>query len=252
MAATIQSLERGLTILTILSRSRHARSLNEISAEFEIDRSSVYRLLGTLVKHGYVIQNGETKKYSLGYRILELAGSIASTLNVEETLRPIMREVCEKTQQNTHCAVRDGEDVVFVGVEMPRDVVTVNISVGTREPAIATALGRAVLAYLPDPERTAFLQAAPFVAYTPASVRDAAALEPILEGVRAERLAVDDEEYREGIVCYAAPVFDHTGAVVCSLGISGHRATMKLHRDEYAAIVRTAGAEASRRFGWSG
>jgi DNA-binding IclR family transcriptional regulator len=248
--STIKSLERGLQVMNILGSSSTALSLNEIADHFEIDRSSVFRLLGTLLKHGYVVQDPSSKHYSLGYKVLELSGTVSGYSNIETILRPIMRQVCTETRQNTHCAVIDGTDVVFIAVELPKDTVTINISVGTREPVTATALGRALLAYMPPEQQARNVEKAEFPPYTAHSIRTSSELYEILAKVKQDGIAFDNEEYKEGIICFAVPVFDHRGALQYSLGISGHKDTILPNYNEYAHMVRAAGIEASRLLGW--
>jgi IclR family transcriptional regulator, KDG regulon repressor len=247
----IKSLERGLMIMDILGRSRGKLSLNEISEHFDLDRASVFRLLTTLIKHGYVAQDLETKRYYLGYKILEHSAAITGYTNIESSLRPIMRRVCAETRQNTHCAALDGREVVFIAVELPRDTVTVHISIGTREPAAATALGRAIIPFLLEREFEQLLSDETLPGYTEKSLRRTEDLRQVLLTVRKTKVAVDDEEYKDGIICFAAPVFDQHGKVICSIGISGHKDSIRPNYDEFAEIIRQAGLEASRQMGWS-
>lgn len=248
--STIKSLERGLLVLGVLGKASSPLSLNEITEHFDMDRSSVFRLLSTLVKHGYVIQDESSKRYSLGYTLLELSRTVQSYHSVETALRPVMRDICEKTKQNTHCGTLDGREVVFLAVELPKDTVTVNISVGTREPAAATALGRALLALLPEKERERISRSVDYLPYTPKAVKGPEELIGILAKAGEEGIAFDNEEYKEGIICFAVPVRNYTGTPVCSLGISGHRDTILPHYETYAAIVKEGGREASAILGW--
>lgn len=252
MAATIQSLERGLAILAILGKSQKALSLNELAAHFTIDRSSVFRLVHTLVRNGFVRQDGETKRYSLGYRMLELSGICGEQFHIEGVLRPIMRRICESTRQNTHLAVLDGHEVVFIAVEQPRDAVTLNLSVGTREPAFCTALGRALLASLGHDRMEILLEGLRLHRYTEKSVVSRAALRKILEDVRRNGLARDEEEFKRGIFCFASPVFNHRREAFCSIGISGPRNIIKPQAARLGKAVKEAAAEASLLLGCPG
>lgn len=246
---TIQSLERGLSILTILAKSARPMSLNEVAAYFSIDRSSVFRLIKTMVKNGFIAQDADTKRYTLGFKILELAGALNDNLRLEESLRPLLQEVCAETRQNTHLAILDEQEVVFVAVEQPRDAITLSISIGTREPATHTALGRALLAFADPAQVDRVLSAAPFTRYTAATVTRPDDLRRILSEIRRDRLAFDNEEYRTGITCFASPVFDHRSRAICSIGISGTRDLILPHREEYARIIRQAGMKASALLG---
>ena len=249
---TIQSLERGLKILDILGQTGKPMLLGEIAAHFPIDRSSVFRLVSTLVKCGYVVQDPSTKKYAIGFRVLALSGAVSSQARLDDLARPVMARIVAQTGQNTHLAILDGADVVFVAVDQPRSSVTLNITVGTREPAWVTALGKALMAFMPAAERRDLLSGIVFQKYTPKSVTTAAELEENLDSVRQDRLAVDDEEYRTGIVCFSAPVFDHLGQAGYAIGISGLRDAIEPHREKYMAIVREAGLELSGQFGFAG
>jgi len=211
-------------------------SLNEITEHFQIDRSSVFRLLGTLLKHGYVKQDVETKKYSLGFKILELSGALSEQIHLESQLHSVIDKVSLATKQNTHLAVLDGSDVVFIAVEQPTTGVTVNIPVGTREPSALTALGRAILPFISEEKQNII-------------IRDLGVpvkkVKSILEKAKEEKIAFDNEEFKKGIICMAAPVFNHRKEIVCSIGISGHAEIMKSGFNEFTQIVKKAGADAS-------
>jgi IclR family transcriptional regulator, KDG regulon repressor len=247
---TIQSLERGLKILDILGAAGKPLLLNEIAAYFSIDRSSVFRLVGTLAKCGYVFQDPGTKRYAIGFRVLALSGAVSRQTRLDDLARPVMADIVARTGQNTHLAILDGADVVFIAVDQPKAAVTLSIRVGTREPAAVTALGKSLIAFMPTEERKTFLSGIEFKAYTPRSVTGRSALEKALAAVRRGRLAMDDEEYRAGIVCFAAPVFDHLKQARYAIGISGLRDAIKPNQDAYGRIVRDAGRHLSAQLGY--
>ena len=223
--------------------------LNEIAEHFSIDRSSVFRLVATLTKNGFVLQNSETKQYSLGYRILELSGSFSNNSYIENLIRPVLKRVVSQTGQNTHLAVMDGLEVIFLAVEQPNDPLTLNISVGNREPSVVTALGRSLLAFLEPALLDELLLNAEFKAYTKKSVRSINGLQKKLKLVRKNRLAIDDEEYRQGIMCIAAPIFNHQSIGQFSIGISGLKDAIKPQTREFGSIIKAAGQEASALLG---
>jgi len=250
LGKTIQSLERGLVILEILGKTKKPLLLNEITEHFSIDRSSVFRLISTLVQNGFVTQNPDTKKYTLGYRILELSGAFSDHSYIEKLIRPIMERVVAETRQNTHLAILDNHEVVFLAVEQPNDPITLNISIGTREPSTATALGKSLLAFHAPEKLDDILSGVTLKKYTPKSITSIPGLKKELGKVRKIRLAVDDEEYRSGIVCFAAPVFNHLGEVQYSIGISGLRDAIKPFTGKFGEIVRLSGIEASEILGY--
>ena len=241
----IQSLDRGLQILIILGKSGAPLSLNDIAAHFDIDRSSVFRLITTLIKNGFVVQDPDNKKYSIGFRVLELAGSFESLTRVDSIIRPVLHCLCGETRQNTHLGILDGNEVVFIAVEQPRDSVSMNLAVGTREPAAPTALGKAIIAFLRPELKKSFLESITLSRYTEKSIMEKKAYLEIIEEVNRGRIAFDDEEYKPGIVCMAAPILNGRKEALFSLGISGPRDMIVPRRDELAELVRKAGIEAS-------
>ncbi|PKL39939.1 MAG: hypothetical protein CVV44_06875 [Spirochaetae bacterium HGW-Spirochaetae-1] len=248
---TIQSLDRGLKILQILGKAERPLSLNEIAESFTIDRSSVFRLIATLVQSDFVRQDRETKKYSLGYRVMELAGAFGEQSRIETIIRPIMQRVCMETKQNTHLAVLDGKDVVFIAVEQPRASLTMHISVGTREPAWVTALGRALISFFDGERLDTFLSGLEIKKFTDTTVTDQTSLKERVLEARRDRIALDNEEYKPGVVCYAAPVLNNRGDVAYSVGISGSRDLIMPHQESYSEIIRNAGLEISSLLGYS-
>lgn len=249
MAQTIQSLDRGLKILDILAKSNKPLSLNEISAHFDIDRSSIFRLLGTLVQNNFVHQNSETKKYMLGFKIMELSGAFGEQTKIETFLRPVLKSVSEKTHQNTHLALLDGLEVVFIAVDQPRQNVSMHISVGTREPAFATALGKILLAFKSDDELKHIMRSVSLKKFTQNTITSQIEYQKHLQEIAHQKYAVDNEEYRKGILCIAVPVFNHRGIVEYSIGISGTREQISPKIKEYISFLKEAGTEASRLLG---
>jgi DNA-binding IclR family transcriptional regulator len=250
MAQTIQSLDRGLKILEILGKSNKPLSLNEISEHFDIDRSSIFRLLGTLIANNFVHQDQETKKYILGFKIMELSGAFGEQTNIEQSLRPVLKSVCEKTHQNSHMALLDGNEVVFIAVEQPKQNLSMHISVGMREPAHATALGKVLLAYKNKQELQLILRALNLKKYTQNTITSTSEYVKHLETIRKNNFALDNEEYRDGVMCIAAPVFNHKGTVEYSIGISGAKEQISRKHKEFANIIIDASRKMSQLLGY--
>ncbi len=248
----IQSLDRGLKILQILGRSSRAMSLNDIARDFEIDRSSVYRLISTLVKNNFVKQEPETKKYRIGFKVLELAGTFNEQTHIDSVLRPIMNRIREETRQNTHLAILDGDEVVFIAVDQPREHISVNIQVGTREPVAPTALGKALISFQQEKVLDDFMANISLQKYTDNSITSRDEYRENIRLVQRTRLAVDNGEFKPGIICFAAPVLNNRNEAQFSIGISGPSDLITPSYEEFGNLVREAGIEASMLLGNAG
>ncbi|MCW2945268.1 MAG: transcriptional regulator, IclR family [Actinoallomurus sp.] len=211
-------LERSLDILELLVRSGSPRRLAEIVDEVGGPKATIHRLLTTLQTRGYVTQEPRTSLYSAGVRCFELGSLWVQNLDLRAVAAPYLSTLNEQTGETIHLAVYDHGDVVYVEKLESRQPVVAKSYVGRRCPATCVATGRALLAFESQEEIEGVLSG-PLPAYTEDSVTDPDALSALLASVRAEGYAVNHGSYREGVGGLAAPIRDHTGRVVASVGI---------------------------------
>lgn len=204
-----------------------------------MSQSTVSRLLGTLESLGFVERDPQTGVYQLGLALVTLAGI---TLNQSEVRRQAMghlsRLAAELGLAANLAILRD--DAVFYlasaeGPQAPR----LYTLIGKRNPLHCTALGKVLMAHLPDEERLALLARLPFHPHTPFTSRTADELQPMLAAVHARGFAVEREELAFGRGCVAAPVRGASGAVVAATSITGPISVLDLdhHEAELGARV---------------
>jgi DNA-binding IclR family transcriptional regulator len=215
--AESMSLHRALDILELLTRATVPVGLTEIARRSSGPKATVHRLLATLQTRGYVTQDPQTGAYTAGVRCFELGSSWAQNLDLRTTAAPVLADLNSRTQETVHLAIYDEGEIVYVDkLESPRPVVA-RSHVGRRCPAFCVATGRALLAFQPHQEVAQVLRR-PLPVFTARTITDPAELGDLLEQVRATGYAVNHESYREGVGGVAAPIRDHTGAVVASVG----------------------------------
>ncbi|TDC46169.1 IclR family transcriptional regulator [Actinomadura sp. KC345] len=211
-------LDRALDILELLVRSGGPRGLTEIVESVGGPKATVHRLLTSLQARGYVTQDPRTARYSAGVRCFELGSMWAYQLDLRSVAAPHLSALNRDTRETVHLAVYDHGDVVYVDkLESPHPIVAKSY-VGRRCPATCVATGRALLAYETREEIASVLDG-PLPAYTRDSITDPEALEAMLARVREQGFAVNHGGYREEVGGLAAPIRDHTGRVVASVGI---------------------------------
>jgi DNA-binding IclR family transcriptional regulator len=211
-------LERGLNILEFLTRVGSGRGMTDIAAEVGGPKATVHRLLATLQARGYVTQDARTSLYSAGVRCFELGSMWAQNLDLRAKAGPCLAELNEVTGETVHLAVYDHGEVVYVEKLESRHPVVAKSFVGRRCPATCVATGRALLAFQPREEIDDVL-ARPLPAYTPLSITDPEELRALLAGVRRDGFGVNQGTYRDEVGGLAAPIRDHTGRVVASVGV---------------------------------
>jgi IclR family pca regulon transcriptional regulator len=238
----VQSLERGLAVILAFSDKHPRLSIGQLAELTGLSRPTVRRLVLTLVRLGYVRDEGRT--FALTPHVLALGYAFTSSLNLSEVAQPRMEEVTEITGHTCSLAALDGEDAVFLLRVPPRRVMRHLLLTGTRLPAFASAIGRVLLAGLPPHEIESFVRQGVFHRLTATTETDPARLRDLLAEAREQGWALVDQEVEEGVRSFAAPIKDNVGGVVAALGMSvpaGSYGVSEIHRDYLPAIIKAAG-----------
>lgn len=230
----VNSVARALDILDCLATHRGEVGVTEISHELGVHKSTVSRMLATMESRGYVSRNGASGKYCLGMRLVELASYRLEQIDLRTQARPFLEELVRATGETAHLAVFDQGKVVYVDkVDTPQTLM-MRSKIGYRVFAHCTALGKAILAALPDELVEQVINEKGLPRFTPNTIVDPLALKEHLRRVRVQGYAIDDEEHEEGIRCAAAAILDHAGRVVGALSVSGP--TLRISRQEVETI----------------
>jgi IclR family acetate operon transcriptional repressor len=244
----VQSLDRGLEILDVLSKSGDAVTVTSIAQILDVDKSTAYRLLVTLQERGYVEQD-EHRRYRLSYKPIQLGMTELNRMELRTRAKPYLRELATATGEVAHFAKLIHDRVVYIErVESPNPV-SVSTGIGADVPVHAAATGKALLAFVPREQMERMIAQNGLKRFTPRTITNVDQLRRHLHEIRQVGYAVDDEELHLGVRCIAAPVFDYQGTVVASIGISGpsHRVTLD-QLDRLTALV----TDASRRLSSAG
>lgn len=241
----IQSLARGLRILTLLSQGQNGMGTTEIANELGVDKSSASRLLHTLARYGFAEQDSDTSRFSLGPQVLALGRHLLNRIPLRDSARPYLHELVDQTGECAHLAILSNGQALYIDQVESTAMLRVESEIGTLSPLHCTALGKVFLAFdgveIPKEMKT----------YTQRTIVDAASLQAQIEQIRRRGFAVDDEEYNYGVRCVAAPVYDHNRQLVGAIGISGPAGRMSLEDIErYGSIVSTTARTLSSRLGY--
>jgi IclR family pca regulon transcriptional regulator len=219
----LQSLARGLSVLSVLGEGgRQGLTLSEAAAATGLPRATARRCLLTAARQGYVA--AEASRFRILPRVLELGYARLGQLTLGQLAQPHLERVARTVHESASMAVLDGDDVRYVARAAAGRIMSVDIMVGTRLPAFATSMGRALLSGLSPAARERFLASAPIKPLTPHTVTDRAALLAILESVAQDGYALVDQELEEGLRSMAVPVRDPSGAAVAAVNVSMHAA----------------------------
>lgn len=219
---SVQSLDRSLDILEVLAGSRNGYGVTEIANLTGLHKSTVHRLLGTLMSRGYVAKDMDNNRYLLGMRVLLLSSAILDRMDLRSVAKPYIEKLCNKTTEVVHLTVLDGNEAVYVDkVEYPEKNVRMNSQIGKRIPIYSTSGGKALLSQLPEDKVDEILRSVEMKKLTPNTITSIEEYKKNLLEVRRNGYAVDEIENEEGIRCIAAPVKDIHGDVVAAVSITG-------------------------------
>ena len=216
--AFVQSFARGLAVLRSFGADAPAQTLTGAAERSGLTRAGARRILLTLQQLGYV--EAEGRLFRLTPRVMELGFAYLSSRPVWHLAQPVMEELVQDIHESSSAAVLDGDDIVYVLRVPAKKIMAISLGPGSRLPAYCTAMGRVLLAGLPETERRARLARVPLVARTARTVTDVDALMALLDGVQREGHALVHGELEEGLVSMAAPIVNRAGRVVAAINVS--------------------------------
>ena len=206
-------------------------------------KGSVHRMLSTLVRTGYLVQDPENSRYALTLKVWRLGAAAVGRLDLQKVARPWLERLVAETDETVHVSVLDeaGRIVYVAKVESPRSI-RVQTQIGQVSPAWCTATGRSLLAF--HPAVADRVLAAPLEPRTARTVTDAKRIRAALREVAVQGYAVTRAENHVEMGGIAAPVRDHSGAVVAAVGIGipVFRMTQELEARCIPSVVRAAAA----------
>ena len=250
-ARTSQSLERGLAILSSFSSGRQLIGTSEIARELGLTRSTAHRYIATLSRLGYLQQDGVTRRYGLGPRVLDLGFTAINSMELRHVAAPQLRRLCDETGHTVNMAILDETDIVYVErVRASRgrqNEIDLDLHVGSRLPAYCTSLGKVLLAYLPPERRDEILDAVLLARRGPNTITSRRELVAELERVRAAGMAVNNEELAYGLRSIAVHVLAASGEAAAWLQAAAD--CLSALRQKTAEPVRSRCRRISRRFG---
>ncbi len=219
------SVNKTFAILEYFTIQKSEWGVTELAKAIGSNKSTVYRFLSDMEVLGILYKNPETEKYSLGLKIFELGNRVQLKSAFVDKTHPALIEVASSIQETVHIAVLKNHQVFYVDkVESPKGL-KISSHIGSFNPAYATALGKVLIAFLPEDQRFrtihAIMKESKPLAFTKNTIVEQKTLLKALEKINEEGFAIDREEFEVGLICVAIPIFNQNNEVVASLSASG-------------------------------
>ena len=209
----------GVKVIRVLAESPTPIGISEISRRSEINKNMVSRILHTLEEENWV-QSDEKSSYSLTLLPFCLASKAVSRNTLVNVGTPLLQKFWKQYGESTYLGILHNDEVLYLAHFDSVQPVRVAGVIGGSYPLYCTAPGKVLLAYSGEEYVRRYLEGRVLKGYTKNTLTDPDALKKELETIRNRGYSIDNEEFGHGIVCMAAPVFDHTREVIGVIGCS--------------------------------
>ena len=232
----VQTLEKALEILCLLSgKSKNTKEgggfgISEISASLNMGKSTVHRILNTLMEYQYVERCENSTRYRLGMGVFKVGNAALAQHTISLADFTPLDELCTAYNEAVNVGVRTKNKVTIIYKCEAEMTLQVKRQIGETEPLHTTAMGKVLICELPEQQVRELFAATEMRLYTAKTISSVESLLPVLQRVRQQGYAMDEEEYCLGLTCLACPVRDYSGKIVAAMSVSGPSVRMTFNR----------------------
>ena len=247
----VQSVERALLLVELLSAENHPLTLTEISKKIGWPKSTVHGLLSTLRAYHYVDQSPNTGQYQLGIKFFELGTQVARNWDIRSIALPYMQRLNTELGEMVQLATEDKGEVLYLEKIDSTHLMRIVSEIGVRLPMHCSGLGKVMLAYKTPSEVKWIITQKGLPQMTKRTITSPQELNRVLKQAKQQGYAIDDREIMDGLCCVAVPIWDGNGQVKYALSVSGFSNTMQGQRlEKTIQLAKQAANEISYAMGY--
>lgn len=222
----IQVADRLFLVLETLADTGSV-TLADLCRRLELNKSTLHRLLSSLIYMGYVKQDGETGKYSLSLKLLGLSNKLLGHMDILDAVRPSLKALAETTGETVHFVQLDGTEAIYIyKEESTQNSVRMVSKVGSRIPLYCSGVGKAIAADMEESQIQTVWEQSTIRKLTPHTIIDYTQFLEKIKEVRKKGYALDDEENELGVRCIAVSLPDYKGQAKYAFSISAPASRM--------------------------
>ena len=244
----VPAVDRAVRLLHLLRREPRWWGISEMARALDLNKATVRDILLTLEHHGLVERDPSTTRFRLGSGLHAFAGALRDDQDLVAIARPFLRALSERTGETALLVLPDGDRVLVIAKAEPPTDWKISVSVGQHLPLYAGSIGKVLLAGMESARREQWLEQRPPTRFTSRSIAEPAVYGAMLEGVRRQGYALDDEEYLDGVRAASAPIQSSNPGTLAVLTVVGFstRISQEQLRQAAAAVVNAARQISSR------
>jgi IclR family pca regulon transcriptional regulator len=246
-AGGVQSVARALSILELFDDRNPTLTTKEIATRSGLNRGTAYRFCRTLLALGY-LEEVAPSTFRPGLKVISLAQAVLGSREIISLAMPFLQNLRGSTNETVNMGMLDGTDIVYMARLLNSDLVILRVAVGSRLPAYASSLGRAILAFLPKSEADDILARSDIKEWTSETITGRSDLAQELTKTRKRGYAFNNQGIALGVSGIAAPVLGKNDRPIGAVNLSIARPlTLEQVADELAPAVMKTAQEISAR-----
>ncbi|MCD8007252.1 MAG: IclR family transcriptional regulator [Oscillospiraceae bacterium] len=243
----LSTVTNSLAVMDTLSHYK-SLSLAELQRQTGQGKSSLFRILCTLEKNGY-IEKIDGPRYRLGYKFFYYGMLVEMRQDLVTVARPLLQKLAYSTKMTIHMGTLNRDRVVTICKEESPYDIQVTARIGSNAPAYASAMGQAILAYLPEEKREALIKGYTYKKYSDHSILNADECRRMLDEVRECGYGTDVDDRFTGFGSVACPVFDYSGEPVGAIGTVAIAQKIIAQKDIFLPELRETANAISKQMG---
>ncbi len=245
---TIQSVDRAIEILRCFEKNEEL-GVTEIGKMVDLHKSTAFNLISTLEKAGLLAKDEGASKYKLGSELFRLGTFVNS--NLRKMCRPYLEKLVAEYSETVNLVARNGDMVIYLEkIESPHSM-RISTDEGSKLPLHSTAVGKSIMATLPEEEILKVIGEIEFCKFTENTISGADELLIQIRDIKGKGYAEDIQEYEIGLTCVAASIKDHTGVASYAISVSGPHSRMTEEvREKIGKTLVEYTSELSKKMGY--
>lgn len=247
----IQSVTRALEILELFQSGVESVGITEVARHLGISKAAAYALVTTLQKKNFLKQDENSRRYKLGFKVLQLGALFINQSELGRAAQPWAANLCDRFEEVVHISVLAADTALIVHRYEPKEPFLLYPQPGSTMPLNSTAGGKILLAYAPAEVQEKYLNHAPFPRRTPNTLINKGDLVREIKNILKQEYAEDREETIIGVTCVGAPIRDKSGRVIAALSLTGSKSRMEERGwEEIVKAVKMTALQISSALGY--
>ena len=250
----INSILRAFQVLDAFSFEKSRYRFSELEKKLGFNKTTLLRVLTSLVVAGVLEHDKQTKEYRLTYRLFRIGNIYREQMDLYDVALPFISKLSALTEETVHLAVLNNYQVLYIGKIESTQSISIRSHIGSSNPCYSTGVGKAILANLNNGEIEDFFRTVKLERFTPNTISDPDELRGHLKKIKDQGYCLDEGENEKEVRCVAAPVFNSEGKAIAGISISGpqFRMTREKIKKEFIPAVKDTAKNISIRLGFTG